>query len=134
MCKNILPCLVGCSHIWLYGYGAGGPDKEDLPGRDLAGEEALALQGLPWQWQRRACADRVSPSDLMDLAGNAFCGAVCSAVLLTALCHCPWAEVACLNDHHSCAQSADGAASSQGDTHSLPESAGVPHEDALLSE
>ena len=66
-----------------------GDELEPIPAGESAhvlartrmAELALALQGLPWQWQRRACTDRVSSSDLMDIAGNAFCGVVCSPVL-----------------------------------------------------
>ena len=68
----------------------------DLPGieRSLSGQEALALQGFGHAIQRVTDEDRpYTQKELMDLAGNAFNGGVCSAVFLTMARSLHWADM-----------------------------------------
>jgi site-specific DNA-cytosine methylase len=89
MVEDRVPCLVGSSRIWCFS-----PQGNDVAlqaaGRDMAGEEALALQGFSIQAQNPAVLKGFMPKELMDLAGNAFNGAVCAAVVTVLLSCCPW--------------------------------------------
>ena len=65
------PCLVGTGRVWLF-----------HENRELSGEEALALQGFDIARQHVGDFNR---RQLMELAGNAFNGGVCLAVVSTGL-------------------------------------------------
>jgi site-specific DNA-cytosine methylase len=89
--EDTIPCLVGSSHMWLLqALEHNGCDYKRLGGRDMIGEEALNLQCFPQQALNQEFMSKLSPRDAMDLAGNAFCGAKCAAVITAAFCFCPW--------------------------------------------
>jgi hypothetical protein len=71
-CKEAVPCLLPHGTVWLRARR-----------RLLEPPEALGLQSLP-PVPRDALED-FSNAELYSLAGNAFCGANCMAVLLAAL-------------------------------------------------
>jgi site-specific DNA-cytosine methylase len=93
-----IPCLVGSSRMWVLQapdtHNRGEKLDDDvykrLDGRDMIGEEALNFQCFPEQALQRDFMAQLSPRDAMDLAGNAFCGAKCVAIVTAALCFCPW--------------------------------------------
>ena len=71
MQRGACPCLVGTGRVWLF-----------HKNRELSGEEALALQGFDIARQH---VDDFKRRQLMELAGNAFNGGVCLAVVSTGL-------------------------------------------------
>ena len=71
MQRGACPCLVGTGRVWLL-----------HKNRELSGEEALALQGFDIARQHVGDFKR---RQLMELAGNAFNGGVCLAVVSTGL-------------------------------------------------
>ncbi len=71
--KREVPCIVSSSRMWALHRG-----------RLLAGEELLALQGFSIQVQHDYC-DTWSHKQLVDLAGNAYNGAVLAAVVTAVL-------------------------------------------------
>ena len=76
-----ISCLVGSSRIWCFGRAPlpekDGQDPEAWQGMELAGEEALHLQGFSLSRQNsKFINDNMTPRELMDLAGNAFNGGV----------------------------------------------------------
>ena len=91
-----LGCLVSTSHVWCFGrkmnsdVSLAGDAKAGL---DLAGEEALAIQGFRLGSQDRALLDRLTPQQQMDLAGNAFNGAAAVACFTALMCSAPWGQV-----------------------------------------
>ena len=75
--RKVTPCIVCGSRIWGLTLG-----------RELCAEELLALQGF----SHAAQGDTMqwAPKQLVDLAGNAFNGAVVAAVLTASLAAYPW--------------------------------------------
>ena len=71
MHRGACPCLVGTGRVWLF-----------HKNRELSGEEALALQGFDIARQH---VDDFKRWQLVELAGNAFNGGVCLAVVSTGL-------------------------------------------------
>ena len=71
MHRGACPCLVGTGRVWLF-----------HKNRELSGEEALALQGFDIARQH---VDDFKRRQLVELAGNAFNGGVCLAVVSTGL-------------------------------------------------
>ena len=71
MHRGACPCLVGIGRVWLF-----------HKNRELSGEEALALQGFDIARQH---VDDFQRWQLVELAGNAFNGGVCLAVVSTGL-------------------------------------------------
>ena len=93
---NHTPCLVGSSRIWLWdGEGetdeeseAPEVDEENPPlcfGRELAGGEYLALQGIDHSLQHHEIYQQLRPAQMVDLAGNAFNAGVVCAVMTAML-------------------------------------------------
>jgi hypothetical protein len=77
--RGSTPCIVSTSRIWGLHLG-----------RELAGEELLALQGFSLEAQRESTT--WTPKQLADLAGNAFNGAVLAPLLTAALAFYPWGQ------------------------------------------
>ncbi len=77
---NIVPCLVSTTQLWSVSRR-----------RIVCGEETLALQGFCHSAQRNTKKWR--SRQLVDLAGNAFNGAVLVAVLTAALSSFPWQQM-----------------------------------------
>lgn len=84
--ENQSPCLVSTSRIWLR-----------LRRRSLAPSEALALQGFSHRIQKPTS---VTPAQAMDLAGNAFCGAVVMPILSAVFACLDWERALRLHDEH----------------------------------
>ena len=83
--ENVTPCIVSTGILWLRG-SCGGRTVDRL----LSGRELLQLQGFD---ARKAgkMAHAFSQKEMVDLAGNAFCGPVLYPIV-TALVACvPWA-------------------------------------------
>ena len=74
--RGSTPCVVSISRIWGLRLG-----------RELAGEELLALQGFSLEAQRQSTT--WTPKQLADLAGNAFNGAALAPLLTAALAFYP---------------------------------------------
>ncbi len=55
-------CLVGSSHVWCFGRSIDS-DSGTIDGIDLAGEEALALQGFSLQAQNQEVVSTMPPAD-----------------------------------------------------------------------
>ena len=88
-------CLVSSSHVWCFGRRVDTdlvqPGDEEA-GLDLAGEEALAIQGYGLRAQNVTFMDTKTPQEKMALAGNAFNGAAISACFMAFVCCAPWAQ------------------------------------------
>ena len=83
--ENITPCIVSTGILWLRG-SCGGSTVDRL----LSGRELLHLQGFDARKVGKM-GHAFSQKEMVDLAGNAFCGPVLYAVV-TALVACvPWA-------------------------------------------
>ena len=83
--SGMLPCIVSSSHIW-----------QLHACKEITGEELLCLQGFSHQLQATvtppACGKIFTQVSKIDLAGNAFNGAVLMAVLTAALSTYPWSH------------------------------------------
>jgi hypothetical protein len=76
-CSNAVPCILPNSILWL---------RRRF--RVVEPNEALHLQGIPLLGYPRL--DKWSPAELMDLAGNAFCGVNALAIFIAALTAYVW--------------------------------------------
>ena len=78
---NMVPCLVSTSSIWLL--------KRN---RLLTGKEALGLQGFGYNFLDE-CDPPLANREEVDLAGNAFNGGVCLAVMLALVLSADWSSI-----------------------------------------
>lgn len=87
-------CIVGTTHTWCFGRSLGDlqVDDDDL-GVDLVGEEMLSLQCFPLTDLNFELTSQRNPQELIELAGNAFNGAVVAASLLAMITAAPWDEI-----------------------------------------
>ena len=61
-------CLVGSSHVWCFGRSVDCDFMGEQQGLDLAGEEAMALQGFSVQSQNKTTTGEISPQDTVPLS------------------------------------------------------------------
>ena len=66
---------------------------DEEAGLDLAGEEALAIQGYGLASQDKAFLATRTPQEKIELAGNAFNGAAAVACFTASMCCVPWGQV-----------------------------------------
>lgn len=83
VCVACSPCIVSSSRLWC---------RKRLGGVDLAACEALALQGFSHTAQKVADPP-LTEKELVDLAGNAFNGAVVMAVVASSVAVGRWSEM-----------------------------------------
>ena len=76
--------------------------------RELYGGEALAIQGFRHTFQKIE-EMRLSQTNLMDLAGNAFSAFCVVPVVLATLVHYPWPEICITDDDGGWSSSASAA-------------------------
>ena len=76
-CTDAVPCVLPNSILWLR-----------RQGRVVEPGEALFLQGLPMRTSNQLSL--WTKAELMDLAGNAFCGGNVAALLLASLVEYTW--------------------------------------------
>ena len=79
--KDLVPCLVSTSRTWLI-----------RQMRLMSGMEALNLQGFSYQFQQ-VCDPPLTCREQVDLAGNAFNGGVCEAVLFALVVGSDWKTI-----------------------------------------
>lgn len=82
--EGYMPCIVSSSALWVRGASRG-----QYIERFLSGAELLCLQGLDYGRQN---LEGFSHSNLVDLAGNAFCSAVIFPLITGLFCCAPLAE------------------------------------------
>ena len=89
-------CLVSSSHVWCFGRKVDSNVVHAGDGEavlDLAGEEALAIQGYGLASQDKAFLATRTPQENMKLVGNAFNGAAAVACFTASMCCVPWGQV-----------------------------------------
>ena len=95
--QEACPCIVCSSTLWLRTLR-----------RELYGGEALAIQGFRHSFQKIE-EMRLSQTNLMDLAGNAFSAFCVVPVVLATLVHYPWPEICITDDDGGWSSSASAA-------------------------
>ena len=96
-----LPCLLPNSSWWLSFEKAG---KEKTTARPLLGREMMHLQGFN---MKDADCEGTTDANLADLAGNAFCGSVVTAIFSSLFVSIPWTSE---QEHEAAASARDALA------------------------
>ena len=107
------PCVVSTSHMWLRKRGT-----------SMAPSEALALQGFSHCVQK-TCEPPLSCAQTMDLAGNAFNGAVCLAATTAVVGSLDWSLLLAL--HRECSKAQEGGDERSDPDDSQPQSGDEDH-------
>ena len=85
--------------MWCFGRTTASDEGNDdgavwtTAGLDLAGEEAMCLQGFNIAALKDEFLQSYTPQDLMELAGNSFNGFVCCACITSLILAGPWDDL-----------------------------------------